>query len=415
MSKDKKQPEVNCNFCGKSTNEIGFVIKGTAIRNPVFICQLCNQTCTEIFETKHINDGSKKPKIKKISFSKKSLYPKTVKQFLDHDVIGQEQAKHALSIAVANHYKRLFSTGSGLTNELKNVKIDKTNVLLIGPTGSGKTLLVKSLAQFLNVPFSIGDATCLTEAGYVGEDVESIVSSLLRNAEYDVAKAQMGIIYIDEIDKIAKSQGNVSVSRDVSGEGVQQGLLKIIEGTICNIAPQGGRKHPEQKFVQVDTSNILFICGGTFVGIDELSSKRSGKQKMGFASCEIKDDVLKIMPEDLVEFGMIPEFVGRFPLIQHLDRLEISDLLRVLSKTPNCLVNQYRKIYALDDVDLSFEADALLAIAEHAYKLETGARGLSQIMEIVLFDYNFKIDEYAGKKLLVTGEYARKVLEQNGK
>lgn len=413
MSKDKKQPDVYCNFCGKSTNDVGFVIKGTAIRNPVFICQLCNQTCAEIFETKNIKDGVAKPKIKKINFAKKTLYPKNVKQFLDQDVIGQEQAKAALSIAVANHYKRLFSTGTGLSNDLKSVKIDKTNVLLIGPTGSGKTLLVKSLAKFLNVPFSIGDATCLTEAGYVGEDVESIVSALLRNADYDVAKAQMGIIYIDEIDKIAKSQGNVSVGRDVSGEGVQQGLLKIIEGTVCNIAPQGGRKHPEQKFIQVDTSNILFICGGTFVGIEEIVAKRCGKQRMGFGTFTDEEKSQRILPEDLVEFGMIPEFVGRFPLMQNLERLEIPDLLKVLTDTPNCLVNQYKKIYALDQVDLSFEDEALSAIAKQAYKLETGARALSQILETVLFDYNFKIDEFSGQKLLITGEYVKKVLGEN--
>ena len=412
MSKDKKQPDVYCNFCGKSTGEVGFVIKGTAVRNPVFICQLCNQTCTEIFDSKNIIDGVAKPKIRKINFTKKNLYPKSVKEFLDQDVIGQDDAKSVLSIAVANHYKRLFSTGTGLSADLKNVKIDKTNVLLIGPTGSGKTLLVKSLAKFLNVPFSIGDATCLTEAGYVGEDVESVVSSLLRNADYDVARAQMGIIYIDEIDKIARSQGNVSLTRDVSGAGVQQGLLKIIEGTTCNIAPQGGRKHPEQKFIQIDTSNILFICGGTFHGIDDISSRRIGKSRMGFSLHETQNSVLQTMPEDLVEFGMIPEFVGRFPLIRNLDRLGISDLVRVLNETPNSLVNQYKKIYALDQVELSFEHDALEAIAEQAYKLETGARGLSQIMEVVLFEYNFKIDEFCGKKLKVTGEYTRMVLSK---
>ena len=310
----KENKNATCNFCGKSTDQVGSVIKGTAGHKAVFICQSCNEACIEIFASKNLGNENQKPTIKKIVSIKKQIYPRNIKEFLDQHAIGQDKAKHALAVAVFNHYKRIQNSTFGLPLNLKDVKIDKTNVLLIGPTGSGKTLLVKNLAKFLNVPFAIGDATCLTEAGYVGEDVESLITSLLRNAQFDVNAAQKGIVYIDEIDKIAKSRGNVSITRDVSGEGVQQGLLKIIEGTVCNVSAQGGRKHPEQKFIQVDTSNILFICGGTFSGIEDFASRRQGKQRMGFGPVADKQSVLNIMPEDLVEYGMIPEFIGRFPL-----------------------------------------------------------------------------------------------------
>lgn len=397
MQKKKNFPK--CAFCGKTSKEVGFLIEGNALGQKVCICSICHNTCDHIF-TYHTKEEKKafKPDRKSQSLSK--ITPRKIKEFLDEHIIGQERAKCALSISVSNHYKRIFKTKAEQNKFLPDVNIEKSNVLLVGPTGSGKTLMIKKLAAFLDVPLAIGDATALTEAGYVGEDVESLITALYRNADYDVKRTEKGIIYIDEIDKISKSRNNISISRDVSGEGVQQSLLKLIEGSVCNVNPQGGRKHPEQKFLQVDTTNILFICGGTFVGVDDIISRRNGK-KMGFGGGVTEEQNETVIPDDLVSFGMIPEFIGRFPLIEKLEKLDIKDLVAVLKEPKNSLINQYKKIFSFDSVELEFEDDTLHRIAETAFKLETGARGLKQVMEKVLFDYNFNIDKYKDKKLIV--------------
>ena len=394
---------LKCNFCGKSSKEAGLLIQGDMQNNFIpNICKKCVNVCLEIFDEK-ISTNEKSKKIK--GSKRNKIYPRLIKEYLDLHVIGQEMPKAALSIAVANHFKRI---GSNDHPDFKEVSLVKNNVLLVGPTGSGKTLMVKKLAEFLNVPLAMGDATCLTEAGYVGEDVESLITTLLRNCDYDVTKAEKGIIYIDEIDKIARSMGNVSITKDVSGEGVQQALLKLIEGTVCNVAPQGGRKHPDQRFAQVDTSNILFIVGGTFSGIEEIISRRSNGGGMGFKkSYDERELNQKVQPKDLVEFGMIPEFIGRFPLIQKLDRLTVSDLSRIMVEPKNAICKQIRKQFALDDVDLNFTAEAIAQIAQAAFDLSTGARGLYQITENITFDYNFEIDKFKGQKLLIDEEYVK--------
>jgi ATP-dependent Clp protease ATP-binding subunit ClpX len=394
---------LKCNFCGKSSKEAGLLIQGDMQNNFIpNICKKCVNVCLEIFDEK-ISTNEKSKKIK--GSKRNKIYPRLIKEYLDLHVIGQEMPKAALSIAVANHFKRI---GSNDHPDFKEVSLVKNNVLLVGPTGSGKTLMVKKLAEFLNVPLAMGDATCLTEAGYVGEDVESLITTLLRNCDYDVTKAEKGIIYIDEIDKIARSMGNVSITKDVSGEGVQQALLKLIEGTVCNVAPQGGRKHPDQRFAQVDTSNILFIVGGTFSGIEEIISRRSNGGGMGFKkSYDERELNQKVQPKDLVEFGMIPEFIGRFPLIQNLDRLTVSDLSRIMVEPKNAICKQIRKQFALDDVDLNFTAEAIAQIAQAAFDLSTGARGLYQITENITFDYNFEIDKFKGQKLLIDEEYVK--------